>query len=72
MDLILLKILRYKKNDKSFWFNLSKGKRYLTNDSRRYFFIDSNYMITFGIGDLIISNHGVNINFPWNYVDNST
>ena len=62
----------YKKDEKAFLFNLSKGKRYLINGSKRPFFIDSNHIITFGTGDLTISNDGININFPQNYGDNST
>ena len=61
----------YRNDKNTFLFNLSKGKRYLINDSRRAFFFDSNNMITFGTGYLTISNYGLYINFPSNYGDNS-
>ena len=62
----------YRNDKNAFLFNLSKGKRYLINDTRRAFFFDSNNMITFGTGYLTISNYGLYINFPSNYGDNST
>ena len=51
----------YRNDKNTFLFNLSKGKRYLINDSRRAFFFDSNNMITFGTGYLTISNYGLYI-----------
>ena len=62
----------YRNDKNAFLFNLNNTKRYLIKDSRRAIYSESINIITFGTGDLTISDSGVNVNFPQNFGDENT